>query len=430
MKINGILLVQPRFPLPGKSMNHKDYFPIGLLKIGSYFLNIEKNSNVMLVYGAEEKEKIVQKIGFPKKIFIASIFTYWAEYCYDALDYYTKLFPESEFIFGGIYASLMKDKIKERCQNNYPRIDFKLRTGLFKEAEEANLEYGPEISLLADHKKIDYLVVHSMRGCPRRCKFCGTYIIEPERLSWNGEIFEKYIRMVKTRYPQIKKLVFYDNNFLDNPYCKEILQVLIKLREEKLIKNCESQSGFDGRFLNKELATLIKKAGFIYPKIAWDTMYNDKPNIKKQIDMLINAGYKGKEISVFMIYNWKIPFKEMIKKIKACCDWKVQITDCRYRPLYLDKLDGYNPHKYYGQENGEYYISPEWTDFEVRIFRKIVRKGNIMTRMNWDNKQYFQWMQKEKISKKSAGSSSKFITEDIKVFKKIHKEKIRDPRLS
>jgi hypothetical protein len=30
--------------------------------------------------------------------------------------------------------------------------------------------------------------------------------------------------------------------------------------------------------------------------------------------MLTNIGYKSKDIYVFMLYNWEIPFKEMEKK--------------------------------------------------------------------------------------------------------------------
>jgi len=47
---------------------------------------------------------------------------------------------------------------------------------------------------------------------------------------------------------------------------------LIQLKDQKKIKWCESQSGFDGRILlNKPyLEKLLKNTGFRYPRIAWD----------------------------------------------------------------------------------------------------------------------------------------------------------------
>ena len=117
MNRNGILLVQPDFPVPNKSINHQDYFPIGLLKIGSHYKYVE-NKNVKLVFGKESRELIINEIGYPEKILVTSLFTYWADYCYDAINYYLALFPKSEFDFGGIYVSLMTNKIRRKLKKN------------------------------------------------------------------------------------------------------------------------------------------------------------------------------------------------------------------------------------------------------------------------------------------------------------------------
>ncbi len=214
--------------------------------------------------------------------------------------------------------------------------------------------------------------IHASRGCKRGCPFCGVWKIEPKFIP------EKSVKH-KIKY---KKIVFYDNNLLMNPYIEDILQELIELKKEKKITWCESQSGFDGRVLLEKphLAKMIKEAGFRYPRIAWDWEYKQHPIIKKQIDLLKAAGYSSKEIFVFMLYNWEIPFEEMEKKRIKCWEWKVQIADCRYRPL--DQLfDNYNP-RIIGQTKEEYYIHEKagWTDALVKQFRKNVREQNICVR--------------------------------------------------
>ena len=55
--------------------------------------------------------------------------------------------------------------------------------------------------------------------------------------------------------------------------------------------------------------------------------------MKRAIDTLEEAGYKRKEIYVFMIYNFKLSYAEMKKKLEACRRWGVRVIDCRYRPL-------------------------------------------------------------------------------------------------
>ena len=44
-----ILLVEPNFPIPPKSKNHRDFLPIGLLKLASY--HRAKGDKVKLVRG-------------------------------------------------------------------------------------------------------------------------------------------------------------------------------------------------------------------------------------------------------------------------------------------------------------------------------------------------------------------------------------------
>lgn len=129
------------------------------------------------------------------------------------------------------------------------------------------------------------------------------------------------------------------------------------------------------------MAELIKKARFRNIRIAWDNGLEDKPSIKNQIEMLVKAGYNAKEISVFVIYNFDIPYEDMIKKLKYCKTLGVQITDCRYRPLEID-YDNYLPHMRNGQPEGSYYIHKKagWTDQKIRDFRKQVRQHNIWVR--------------------------------------------------
>jgi hypothetical protein len=167
-----------------------------------------------------------------------------------------------------------------------------------------------------------------------------------------------------------------------NKYIENILKELIDLKRKKQIKWCESQSGFDGRILLEKprLAKMLKQAGFRYPRIAWDWNYNTHNNIKKHIEVLIEGGYKSKDIFIFMLYNWDFPFSEMEKKRIKCWEWKVQISDCRYRPL--DQLfDYYNP-KIKNQTNEDYYIHEKkgWSDNLIKQFRRNVRCQNICVR--------------------------------------------------
>jgi len=237
-----------------------------------------------------------------------------------------------------------------------------------------------------------------MRGCIRKCDFCGVWKLEP-KLSF------KTLEQLKKELDGVGKnnVIFFDNNFFANPKIKDILKNLAEIRINGKPVTFESQSGFDGRLLEKdpELAILLKKARFNNVRIAWDNSVKDKKSIKKQIDLLKSAEYPLKDISIFMIYNFDVPYEEMIKKLNLCKKWGVQIIDCRYRPLDLD-YDNYSPHMRKGQPEGSFYIHKKagWTDKKIRDFRRKVRQQNMEIRYanggkydkNMENTRYYRYI--------------------------------------
>jgi len=363
-----LLLVQPDFPISDKSKNHSHFLPIGLLKIGSY--HQERGDYVQLVRGHT-------RCGFtPDRILITSLFTYWSKNVHDAAAFYHKAYPTAEIEIGGIYASLMP----RHCKKHSPFAT--VRRGLYRRgaAEKVQVDY----SLLPE--ELDYQIVHSSRGCTSRCAFCGTWRIEPEFSS------------KETIIPEIqkKKLVFYDNNLLANPNIEGILKELseIKFARGGRLK-CESQSGFDLRLLTEERATMLKQARFVDPRVAWDGPYSHWPRVREAVNRLKAVGYGRKDIYVFMIYNHKLSYKEMRKKLDACRRWRVRIIDCRYRPLNVTS-DGYRPGPK-SQPAGEYYVHPGWTDMQVRGFRRAVRHQNIAILLNLPNARYIKGCEQRKV---------------------------------
>ncbi len=394
-----ILLIEPDFPIPSKSKNHKNFLPIGLLKIASYLR--ENNNQIKLVRGEPKNQEDLTKLkNFnPDEIWITSLFTYWAKYVKNSVQFYKNIFPKSKVIVGGIFASLLpEEKVKE-----YTGCD-EVHQGVFPEAEK----YSPAYDLIenSNPNPVDYQIIHASRGCKRKCTFCGTWKIEPKFLP------EKSI----TSKIKQKKIVFYDNNLLMNQHIEGILKELAELKKGKKISWCESQSGFDGRVLFKKprIAKLIKNAGFRYPRIAWDWKYDEFHKIKKQIDLFIDAGYHFEEIYLFVIYNWDISFEEMEKKRIKCFEWKVQIADCRYRPLN-QLYDNYVP-VIKGQTSEDYYIHSKagWNDFLIKQFRRNVRQQNICVRQGFPF--YSKYFERKKVGRE--------VTRKVKEFENIN-DKIR-----
>ncbi len=363
--VKKVILIDPAFPIANKSRNHKDLLPVGLLKISSYLKSIGIETKLIRLNNDKVYDEEIKNFN-PDLVMVTSVFTYWFNEVKEAVDYSKKILPNVKVMVGGILVSLCYKECREYINANY------FHQGIIEEAE--NLK--PDYSILENEgKDIDYQIIHSSRGCKRHCPFCGVNKIEKNRdnvSSIENELIGK------------KNLVFYDNNLLENPDIEDLLNELIRLKDERKITKCESQSGFDGRMLhdNENLAKLLKRANFKDPKIAWDGPYKSYKRREKEISILENAGYNRKEISVFMLYNHDLSYEELEKKRALCFKWGVQVSDCRFRPLW--KLsDGYNPHKR-SQDEDEYYIHDGWSDSQVRQFRRNVRRHNICIRHGMD----------------------------------------------
>lgn len=372
-----ILLVEPEFPIHAKSKNHRDFLPIGLLKLASY--HRKRGDRVKLARGNDYFPYFK-----PKQIKITSLFTYWSTYVWEAVRFYKEHYPKAKVIVGGIYASLMPDHCKKSgCDEVF--------VGVHKHAEHCKPAY--------DLVDVDYQIVHTTRGCIRRCKFCGTWKIEPKFT---------YKKSVKDEICK-NRIIFYDNNLLANPNIENILKELSKVTNNGRAVYSESQCGIDGRLLTQKLANLLKKARFINPRIAWDHEFKQYRIIKRQLEILVKAGYRTSDIYVFMIYNWDIPFEKMEKKRLKCWEWGVQIADCRFRPLN-QTFDHYDTKKEQTYKN--YYIYPKWTDREIKQFRRNVRKHNICVRQKLIF--YSRTLENKKVSKKEYRNIIKLSKKEIK----------------
>ena len=343
--MSNILLVEPRFPVASK--NSREPIPIGLLKLAS--LHRQCGNRIQLVKGNELARFE------PDEILITSLFTYWSQYVWDSVGFCKEAYPNAKITVGGIYASLMPEHCKRSgCDEVF--------IGVHPEAEECFPAY--------DLVNADYQIIHASRGCFRHCRFCGVWRIEPE------------ISSKESILPEISsnRLVFYDNNLLANPHIERILEELANARHDGRPVYCECQCGIDGKLLTPKIAQLLKKSRFAYPRIAWDGPYSDEEQIARHIGMLVDAGYRPRNIYVFMLYNYDIDFEEMERKRLKCREWGVQVADCRYRPLD-QTFDNYSPWAGQGgQTSRDYYIHPAWTDADIRQFRRNVRQQNICIR--------------------------------------------------
>jgi len=173
-------------------------------------------------------------------------------------------------------------------------------------------------------------------GCPNSCHYC----YEP-----------KEIITYDPKIPEDKEIQILDMNFLANPKARDILKSLPKRKWEFIC-------GLDYRLLDQEVCNLLKEKGFIKIRWAWDYNFSQQKKHKKVLEMFVKAGYKPKELSVFMIVNWKIPYVECMQKLDLLKVWNIKVNDCCWDGGYKLAKPVY------------------WTPEQIKKFRAKCRKHN------------------------------------------------------
>lgn len=184
-------------------------------------------------------------------------------------------------------------------------------------------------------------------GCSNCCPFCREGVENPEMKVFNiPEIVRRDVKIL-------------DMNLIAHKEALMIIKDLGTRRIDKKVIYYQLLCGVDYRFLNWELALALKKSRFKRIRIAWDFSFTLQRDIREAIRLLLKAGYSTRDITIFMICNWRTTYIENNKKVDLCKVWGVKVADC-----YFDNQLSPNIKPIY------------WTELEIKEFRAKVRKHN------------------------------------------------------
>jgi hypothetical protein len=317
---------------------YSKYPPIGLLKLSSYHKNRLKDTT-QLVKGitTEVSEK-------PDIICVTSLFTWAWQPVWDAVHFYSKEFPDAELWLGGLYASLMPEHAA--LSGVDPAHIFK---GIFAKAECL----CPDYSLVPEWNKTkNASIIFTSRGCIRSCTFCGVSRIEGQL---NSE--KKSIR--KIIWPEHKRVILFDNNFLASCGWESVLHEL-----QELNLTVDFNQGLDARLITERVASKICEVKIDrFLRLSYDTL-NMGPSVKNAIELLKSHGIPGRNILVYVLYNFTDSPQDLFVRIKNILSLGAVAYPMRFQPVMTLQKNTY--------------IAPSWDEIRlnaVQRARRVIGKG-------------------------------------------------------
>ncbi len=268
----------------------------------------------------EFKEKVKgRKFDF---ILISSSMTYWYPGVIEAIKILKELYPNVPIILGGIYPTLCFRHAKKNTQADF----------IFKAEQIGDffkllgLEYKPKelFSTLPEYfsfyPQVGYIVLRTSWGCPFSCSYCAIKKLFKGffRLS-----LEKILDFIIKYYEKgIRDFVFYDDALLYE--ASFIKNFLYAIKKYKLSLRFHTPNALHLRFLDEEIASLLKETGFISPHFGLETLqahlqkeWGDKANLEdliKAIRIFKKVGFKKGEFSVYLLLGYPGQNLEELRK--------------------------------------------------------------------------------------------------------------------
>jgi hypothetical protein len=251
----------------------------------------------------------------PEAVLITSGMTYWYPGLQQTIREVRKFFRDTKILLGGIYATLMPEHAKQTSgadvvisgQSEMQLMRLLGKSG-WKQYESLNDYPEPAWHLT---REIRYRVLYTSRGCPYRCTFCASDILNAAKFTQRSvdRVFseiEKYCLK-----DQVENIVFYDDALLIN-HRRHLEPVLEKVIESGFAVQFHTPNGLNAREVDARLAELMFQSRFCTIRLSLESVNpeiqkvqgNRKINtalFQKAIENLYHAGYNEGDVECYLI---------------------------------------------------------------------------------------------------------------------------------
>ncbi|MBI4682699.1 MAG: radical SAM protein [Nitrospirae bacterium] len=282
-------------------------------------------------------------------VFVTSIMSYWYPGVQKAIEIIKSLSPDTPVILGGIYATLYH---RHASENSGADHIFKGNVGGSQgEKIETMIENcGCDLKQIKSsmpyyklgfYEDYPFAPVITSSGCPYRCTYCASFSL------FNGFVQrETYdiVNDIKELYNMgVRDFAFYDDALLINAdiHMKVVLREIIK---SGLKVRFHCPNGVHARFIDDELAYLMKQSGFSTLRLSLETVNSERQVqtggkvstdiFRLAVQHLKRHGFTKEQVGVYLMYG--LPgqgLKEVEEGVEFIKKLGVRINLTEFSPL-------------------------------------------------------------------------------------------------
>ena len=246
-------------------------------------------------------------------IFVASIMTYWYTGVAETVREVRTLAGDTPIIIGGIYATLCPDHAQSHTGAD---VIYKgsVENGLYAAVEKL----GFELKRISDKRpyyklgllQSQFAPLLTASGCPFSCTYCASRLLNKDFIrKTHDEVFNEIEELYKLG---IRDFAFYDDALLTDSD-NHLKPILKKVIQKGLSVRFHAPNGIHVRFIDDELAMLMKTSNFKTLRLSLETISPERQRLtggkvrtdefENAVTILKKSGFTKKEIGVYLMYG-------------------------------------------------------------------------------------------------------------------------------
>lgn len=259
------------------------------------------------------------QIDTPDLIFVTSLMTYWYTGVNETIDYVKKAFPKTPLVLGGIYASLcyrhavahsganevFAGAAEEAVLDIVSRYTGAKFTPRFNASDLDTYPY-PALDL---QRQIGYAPLLTSRGCPFRCSYCASHVLEKRRLTRSPQNVVAEICHWHDNFG-VKDFALYDDAFLID-FANHAKPMLAQIAALGYNLRFHTPNALHVREITDESAALMYAAGFKTLRLGLETVdFEDRDQLDKKVaakdyiaavNALLKAGFTKNQVGAYLL---------------------------------------------------------------------------------------------------------------------------------
>jgi len=263
-------------------------------------------------------KSILDSISEVDLILVGSSLTYWYKGVFLAITLLKQRYNNTPVILGGIYATLCYNHAKKHSRadfvfkgNNLTNL-VKLINSIARNKISVKKMYSAKdlyISAYNLYPHLEYVTLRTSNGCPFHCSYCGWYKLQSDFIQYDYRDVYNSIELFSKKHA-IKNIAFYDDALLYNSQ-KHFLKIFNLVVKNKLKCNFHTPNGLHCRYINRDVAFLMRQANFVRPRLGLETVDVEMQkssggkvtmmDFERAVKALNGAGYPLDEIGVNLL---------------------------------------------------------------------------------------------------------------------------------